>query len=469
MSYYHQEETMPTFLSTDTNQPSIPLTALRLQNTESWLAEQNRYIQTMARTYRLAKSYGRYICEYDQDGSIKRVILSIADDLNPYSIGRAIRSLPKASYHIDSADTDIHEMMILAWGFASYDFDFYRKPNNTQATLVVDNPEIYQHVLSQVRATTQVRDLINTPADDMGPPELSNVVEEMAESYGARFRSIVGDDLITEKFPSVHVVGRASYKAPRLLEMSWGRDSDPTIVLVGKGVCFDTGGNNMKGAQFMKTMKKDMGGAAHVIGLARMIMDSQLSVNLKVLIPAVENAVSGNAYRQGDIVKTRNGKTVEIGHTDAEGRVILADSLTYACEQDPEVVIDFATLTGAARVALGPDLPPVFSNRQSIANELIEAGSKVHDPLWHMPLYKPYLKYIQPRLADLNNSASISQAGCITAALFLQQFIEPDISWVHIDTYGWTLGSRTGGIEGGEALGMRAVFNWLNSKYKKYD
>lgn len=454
---------MPAYISTDASQPSIPLTAIRKADCESWLTEQNRYLQGVARSHDFGKKSGQCFCHYTEAGDLKQVFLTISDDLNPYVIGKAIRQLPKGHYHTDNPDQAVQEMVILAWGFASYDFDRYRKPNQKLATLVVDDSDRFRSTLSQVRATVKVRDLINTPADDMGPTELSAEVMELAEMYGARFRMVVGDDLLSENFPSIHIVGRASHKEPRLLELEWGDKSHRQLILVGKGVCFDTGGNNMKAAQFMKTMKKDMGGAAHVIGLAQMIMDHQLPIHLRVLIPAVENAVAGNAYRQGDIVTTRSGKSVEIGHTDAEGRVILADALTYAGEHEPAMIIDFATLTGAARVALGPDVPPLFCNQQRVSSEILESAENVHDPLWPMPLYQPYLKYIRPQLADLNNSASIPQAGCITAALFLQQFVPADIPWVHIDTFGWSYGSRTAGIEGGEALGMRAVFDWIKN------
>ncbi|WP_395373123.1 leucyl aminopeptidase family protein [Marinicella sp. W31] len=456
---------MPAYLSTDASQPSIPLTTVRVAESESWLSEQNRYLQGVARSQNFGKHSGAFFCNYSQEGQLQQVVLTVADDLDPFVIGKAIRQLPKAYYHIDNPDQSVQEMMILAWGFATYDFDRYRKANQKLATLVIDDSDRFRSQLSQVRATVKVRDLINTPADDMGPTELTVEVQDMAEMYGARFRKIVGDDLLTENFPSIHIVGRASHKAPRLLEMEWGNSNDPQLILVGKGVCFDTGGNNMKPAQFMKTMKKDMGGAAHVIGLAQMIMDHQLPVHLRVLIPTVENAVAGNAYRQGDIVTTRSGKSVEIGHTDAEGRVILADALTYAGEHEPAMIIDFATLTGAARVALGPDVPPLFCSDDKLSAEILASGESVHDLLWPMPLYQPYLKYIKPQLADLNNSASIPQGGCITAALFLQQFVPADIPWVHIDTFGWSYGSRTGGIEGGEALGMRAVFDWIKNNY----
>jgi len=274
-----------------------------------------------------------------------------------------------------------------------------------------------------------------------------------------------GVDLLTRKFPAIHVVGRASHREPRLLEMNWGDESHPLLVLCGKGVCFDTGGLNLKPGTGMALMKKDMGGAAHVLALARLIMQAQLPVRLMVLIPAVENSVSGNAYRPGDVIATRKGLSVEIGNTDAEGRVVLADALTYACEFEPDLVIDFATLTGAARVALGTDLPPVFSNDISIANEITAAGELEEDPLWVMPLYQPYKQLLKSPVADLNNIGKTPYGGCITAALFLEHFVTSETDWVHIDTWAWNQGTRPGRPVGGEAIGLRATFRYLKTRY----
>ena len=277
--------------------------------------------------------------------------------------------------------------------------------------------------------------------------------------------SIQGEDLLNENFPAIYAVGRASHREPRLLKMEWGQADHPQLVLCGKGVCFDTGGLDLKPAAGMRLMKKDMGGAAHVLALARLIIQAQLPVSLMVLVPAVENAVSANAYRPGDVIATRKGLSVEIGNTDAEGRVVLADALAYACEQEPELVIDFATLTGAARVALGTDLPPVFSNNLSIANDIVEAGEHEEDPLWLMPLYQPYRELLKSNIADLNNMGKTSYGGCITAALFLEYFVTGQTDWVHIDTFAWNLAARPGRPEGGEALGLRAVFRYLQQRY----
>jgi leucyl aminopeptidase len=287
------------------------------------------------------------------------------------------------------------------------------------------------------------------------------------DHFKAHTEVIVGDDLLSENFPAVHAVGRAAdpSRQPRFVKLTWGDQDAPGLALVGKGVCFDTGGLDLKTAAGMLLMKKDMGGAAHVIALARLVMQYRLPVRLTVLIPVVENSVSANAYRPGDVIHTRKGLTVEIGNTDAEGRVVLADGLAYACENNPELVIDFATLTGAARIALGADLPPVFSNHLEIAHAIAEAGERVEDPLWVMPLHQPYKKLLKSEIAHLNNISKSSYGGCIAAALFLEHFVEGETRWVHIDTFAWNQSSRPGRPVGGEAMGLRAVFNYLRERY----
>jgi len=315
-------------------------------------------------------------------------------------------------------------------------------------------------------AQSLVRDLINTPTEDMGPAQLADAVQAQADQFGAQVTVVNGVDLLTKRFPAIHAVGRASGREPRLVKLEWGDGDKPLLALCGKGVCFDTGGLNLKPATGMALMKKDMGGAAHVLALARLIMEAKLPVRLLVLIPAVENSVSGNAYRPGDVIPTRKGLTIEIGNTDAEGRVVLADALAYACESGPDLVIDFATLTGAARTAMGTDLPPIFSNDIAIANEIVAVGDAEEDPLWAFPLYQPYKELLKSQIADVNNMAKTPFGGCITAALFLEHFVEPGTHWVHIDTFGWNQTARPGRPVGGEALGLRAVFRYLKNRYR---
>jgi len=454
---------MTHYISTDPSDQGIPVVPIVQGTYETWHAAQNEYLQTVSSQLELGRKVGNFILDRKADGSLSKVYLTVSDDLNPYDFCHVFKDLPVADYHIECDTDEVTNAVILAWGFGSYRFDRYLPAKET-AVLVVDN-QAHASELAVIEATCLVRDLINTPADDMGPTEMSAFAEQFAENNQTTFTEIIGDALLTENFPSIHIVGRASHKAPRLIELNWGDENHPKISLVGKGVCFDTGGNNMKPSTSMRWMKKDMGGAAHVLGLAQLIIGHKMPVCLQVLIPCVENAVAGNAYRQGDVAQTRSGQTIEIGHTDAEGRVILADALTYACESKPELVIDYATLTGAARVAMGPTVTPIFSNRKEISDGIFESGQLTHDDTWPLPLQQSYNKYIKSSIADLSNTGSIPQAGCITAALFLQHFVKPEISWVHIDTYGWNFGDRTGGTEGGEALAMIAVFNWLKDQY----
>ncbi|MBF0248318.1 MAG: leucyl aminopeptidase family protein, partial [Alphaproteobacteria bacterium] len=316
-------------------------------------------------------------------------------------------------------------------------------------------------------ATKLVRDLINTPASDLGPAELAVAIKELAGASGAQFREVVGVDLIREDFPAVYAVGRGAEdaRAPRLVDFTWGRDDAPRVTLVGKGVTFDSGGLDIKPASAMKLMKKDMGGAAHALGVASMVMAANLDVRLRVIVAAVENSVSGSAMRPLDVVATRKGVSVEIGHTDAEGRVILSDALALASEDQPDVIIDFATLTGAARVALGTDLPALFCNDDALAAALLAAGARTADPLWRMPLWKGYKPQIKSSVADIKNDTDSPYGGAITAALFLEEFVTPGTAWAHIDLMAWNTASQPGRPEGGEAMTLRAVFAMLAERF----
>ena len=454
---------MTHYISTELNESSIPVVPIILNTYTTWIAAQNEYLTAVCEQHKLGSKEGNFVLDRKADGSLAKVYLAVSDELNPYTFCHAFKNFPVANYHIETDTSEVMSAIILAWGFGSYRFDRYLGAK--EAAVLNINAQAHASELAMIEATSLVRDLINTPADDMGPTEMSDFAEKFAEKNQTTFTEIIGDALLTENFPSIHIVGRASHKAPRLIELNWGDEKHPKISLVGKGVCFDTGGNNMKPSSSMRWMKKDMGGGAHVLGLAQLIIDHQLPICLQVLIPCVENAVAGNAYRQGDVAQTRSGLTIEIGHTDAEGRVILADALTYACESHPELIIDYATLTGAARVAMGPTVTPVFSNRKEISDAIFNYGQLTHDETWPLPLQQSYNKYIKSSIADLTNSATLPQAGCITAALFLEHFVTAETPWVHIDTYGWNFGDRTGGKEGGEALGMLAVFNWLKDKY----
>ena len=310
------------------------------------------------------------------------------------------------------------------------------------------------------------RDMINTPAEDMGPEHLARVASEVADAHRATLNVIVGDELLRENYPTIHLVGRASERAPRLIDLRWGDESAPKLTLVGKGVCFDTGGLDLKPREAMLEMKKDMGGAAIVLGLADALMSAGARVRLRVLIAAVENAVSGNAVRPRDIVRTRSGKTVEIGNTDAEGRLILCDALSEADRERPDLLIDCATLTGAARVALGPQLQAMYCDDDAVAQGLLEAGTRAEDPLWRMPLWCPYRKELESKCADLNNVAKNTFAGSIVAALYLSEFVSRTTRWVHLDLYAANSTSRPGRPEGGEATGLRALYAYLRERYR---
>lgn len=376
-----------------------------------------------------------------------------------------VSKLPKGIYRLQcNWDQEQRLQASLGWGLAAYCFDRYKKNNKRRSELLLDE-DIDNEVRVLCDAQCLVRDLVNTPTEHMGPQQLADAVAGQADHFDANCDSIVGQDLLSQNYPAIHAVGRASDREPRLIKMSWGDEQAPLLALVGKGVCFDTGGLDLKSATGMALMKKDMGGGAHALALARLVMQHKLPVRLLLLIPAVENSVAGNAYRPGDVIETRKGLSVEIGNTDAEGRVVLADALAYACEQKPDLVIDFATLTGAARVAMGAELTPLFSNQIDIARAIQDAGDEVEDPMWTMPLYQPYRKLIKSPIADLNNTGKSSLGGCITAALFLEHFVKAEIPWVHIDTFAWNQADRPGRPQGGEALGLRAVFRYLQSRY----
>jgi leucyl aminopeptidase len=399
------------------------------------------------------------------DGAVEAWVFGMQPEGWLGQLAPVVPKLPAGDYRLDCDWSREQRLQAsLGWGLACYRFDRYKAPKGGQPTLGLA-PDIEDDTRRLCAAQVLVRDLVNTPTEDMGPQQLADAAAALANDCGADFSVIEGDDLLTRDFPAIHVVGRASTRAPRLIELNWGDEDAPLLALVGKGVCFDTGGLDLKPAAGMALMKKDMGGAAHVLALARLVMEYQLPVRLLVLVPAVENSVSGNAYRPGDVIPTRKGLSVEIGNTDAEGRVILSDALALACEQAPDLVIDFATLTGAARIAMGPDLPPLFSNVEDVARGIQQAGEDVEDPMWTLPLYAPYKQLIESPIADLNNAAKTPFAGCITAALFLEHFVEKDVPWVHIDTFAWNQADRPGRPQGGEALGMRAVFRYLQRRY----
>ncbi len=443
----------------------IPLYAVNPANYEQWLANQPGVQQKWLKASGFQAKAGELCSLPDSNGELHGYAFGMAEQGWLYQLAPLPAKLTAGHYRLVADWSPAQRLQAsLGWGLACYQFSLYVKPQNEAPSLALDE-DIAGGAQRLLSAQSLVRDLINTPTEDLGPDQLSDAMQTQADQFGASMSVVSGVDLLTENFPAIHAVGRASDREPRLLKMEWGDETHPLLALCGKGVCFDTGGLNLKAGAGMALMKKDMGGAAHVLALARLIMQAKLPVRLLVLIPAVENSVSGNAYRPGDVISTRKGLSIEIGNTDAEGRVVLADALAYACEHEPDLVIDFATLTGAARVAMGADLPPIFSNDISIANEITAAGEQEEDPLWVLPLYQPYKELLKSQIADLNNMSKTPFGGCITAALFLEHFVTAETDWVHIDTYGWNQTARPGRPIGGEALGLRAVFHYLKKRY----
>ncbi len=401
----------------------------------------------------------------DAKGGIARVLVGVDRNDTLGAIGGLPYRLPLGRYHLaDGGALADNAQAALGWAMGAYWFQRYRKAPRAPAELALDAATL-KTLLPLAEATAEVRDLINTPTEDMGPADLSAAIRAHAKTYKAKVREWVGDELLKANFPTIHAVGRASHRPPRMIELTWGKKGDPKLVLVGKGVCFDTGGLDLKPADGMRWMKKDMGGAAHAIALAGLIMRAKLPVQLTLLVPAVENAISGNAMRPGEVVTTRAGLTVEIDNTDAEGRLVLCDALAYASEQQPDLIVDFATLTGAARVALGPDLPVLFANRDDIADKVIAEGRRVADPLWRLPLWRPYRRMLDSYVADFANAGPSRHAGAITAALYLERFVPETIAWMHLDTYSWNDSDRPGKPRGGEAQGLRAFFAFLAQRY----
>ena len=378
--------------------------------------------------------------------------------------GRLPLLLPAGAYRFANAPRDTR-LAVLAFALGSYRFTRYRKGEASAVKLVLPDGVDGTEIARIADGVSLARDLINTPANDLGPAELEDAAKALAARHGAAAQSIVGDDLLARNFPLIHAVGRASPRAPRLVDFTWGDPAAPKITLVGKGVCFDTGGLDLKPSGGMLIMKKDMGGAACVLAAAHMIMDSKLKVRLRVLIPAVENSVSGAAFRPLDVYRSRKGLTVEIGNTDAEGRLVLADALALADEEAPELIADMATLTGAARVALGPDLPPFYTHDDMLAADLARHANAERDPLWRMPLWGPYDSLLDSKVADINNVSSGAFAGSITAALFLNRFVEKAKSWAHFDVFGWTPAAKPARPEGGECQAARALYALLKERY----
>ncbi|HZK89175.1 MAG TPA: leucyl aminopeptidase family protein [Stellaceae bacterium] len=446
---------------------AVRLTPLTKARFGAWRDGAPPHERDWAATVDFTGEAGKVALMPDKDGRLGRVLVGTSEsEAAMWSAAGLSETLPEGSYRLDplpeGADAS---RLALGWALGTYRFTRYHAKPAGAARLVWPDGADRGYVERLAAAVFLARDLATTPASDMGPEELAEAAKKVARAAGARCRIVVGDKLLDENYPTIHAVGRASTRAPRLVDIIWGDEKAPKVTLVGKGVCFDTGGLDLKPASGMLNMKKDMAGAAIMLGLGQAIMQAGLEVRLRVLLPCVENSVAGNAMRPRDIVTTRKGLTVEIGNTDAEGRLILCDALADASDEKPAMIVDAATLTGAARVALGPDLPALFCNDDALANALLAAGVAEDDPMWRMPLYKPYRRLIDSKIADLNNVSDGPQGGAITAALYLNEFVDPSVPWAHLDVMAWNGRTRPGRPEGAEAQTLRALYALIAGRF----
>jgi leucyl aminopeptidase len=449
---------------------AIPVAALTKDRLPAWLADAPERERNWLTAIGFSAEPGKLALVPADNGRLARVVVGLGDGSDPgagiWALAGLPDALPEGSYRLETApDGADPTRLALGWALATYAFTRYRMKKAAATALVWPERADRGRVERLARAVFLARDLANTPAGDLGPAELAAEAVRVAKAAGAEHRVIVGEELLAENYPTIHAVGRAAAQPPRLVDICWGEPAAPKVTLVGKGVCFDTGGLDIKTASGMRLMKKDMAGAAIVLGLAQAIMDANLPVRLRVLLPLVENAVAGNAVHPMDIVRTRKGLTVEIGNTDAEGRLILCDALAEAATEKPALLIDMATLTGAARVALGPELAALFCNNEELAQGLLAAAQTEEDPMWRMPLWRPYRKMIDSKIADLNNVSESPHAGAVTAALYLQEFVEPDIPWAHLDVMAWNPQSRPGRPEGAEATALRALYTHIAERF----
>ena len=456
-------------LQPDHGQPATLLHVVHPDAWDDWLAAQPPRARAAVAAHALSGKPGNAaILPDDAAGDWSALLVCNEGASSPWRIASRATALPEGTYRLAQGSPG---PAALGWLLAQHRFDLYKSDNRPvegPRVLLTDEPASIDAMVAEACATALVRDLVDTPAADMGPAELEAEAARIAKTYGAISTVTRGAEL-ERGFPMIHAVGRAAARGyePRLIEFKWGAAEHPRVAIIGKGVCFDSGGLDIKPASGMRQMKKDMGGAAHALALAELIMAARWPIRLHLLIPAVENAIAGNAFRPGDILASRKGLYVEIGNTDAEGRLVLGDALTRAGEEAPELIIDFATLTGAARTALGPDLPATFVNDDALAEAAIAAGRAVDDPLWRLPLHAGYEDMLKSDIADLNNSPDGGFAGAVTAALFLQRFVPAGVPWLHLDTFAWRPAAKPGRPKGGEALGLRAIWRLLQDRYRR--
>jgi leucyl aminopeptidase len=452
---------------TDDARGAIKVEVVDQKGFKSWLASASARDRAWLKTLGFSADAGKFAFLPGAGGLPTRVIVAADLERDPlWALAGLPGTLPEGKYRLDARlDRERATKVALGWALGAYEFTRYKAPKRRFATLVWPREADRNEVERLRQGVFLARDLINTPAEDLGPPELAAAAHSVAKRFDARCSLISGDDLLKKNYPTIHAVGRASSRSPCLIDLSWGPKNAPKVTLVGKGVCFDTGGLDLKPAANMLQMKKDMGGAGVMLGLASALMSAKAPIRLRVLIPAVENSVSANAIRPLDIVRTRSGKTVEIGNTDAEGRLILCDALAEADSEKPDLLIDCATLTGAARVALGPEVQALFCNDEALADAIVRAGVDVADPVWRLPLWKPYRRMIDSKVADFNNVADGPFAGSIIGALYLAEFVRESTLWAHLDIYASNAKAQPGRPEGGEATGLRAIYRVIRQRF----
>ena len=477
----HSLFTTPDAFTATAGKKTVALIPLDAKKAESWLKKAPAATRQRAEQSGFTGKPGQILALYDEKGVLHSVLAGVNTPLRLFDLSPAAeqlaRSLPEKtlktlSFKLETTGLKAEELerACLGWGLSAYRFEDYKTGQKTKTLPRLAWPDKVDRksVLAHLDSAALIRTLVNIPANDMGPEELEAAARTLAEAEGLTVRVIKDKALLKENFPMIYAVGKGSPRRPRLIDLQWGNSKHPKVTLVGKGVCFDTGGLDLKPPAAMLTMKKDMGGAAHALGIALLVIRHKLPVRLRVLIPAVENSVSGEAYRPWDILQSRKGLTVEVGDTDAEGRLVLADALALACEEKPDFLANFATLTGAARVALGVEVPAIFSNREKLGFDISALGMAQDDPLWPLPLWQAYRKEMTSDVADLSSTGS-GKAGAITAALFLESFVDPKIDWVHVDLYAWDHGGKPGKSKGGTEMTSRAVFAYLQKRFGKKD
>lgn len=452
----------------DKGKPACLIRALTPEALADWQKQLAGPHLAWMETTGFAAAAGELLLLPDNVGGLEAVLLGLGATPDPFALAALPTKLPTGAYRLDDgAPAAVRDVAPLAWAMGCYRYDAYKSQPRDAAwpQLVLDKTQDRAHIDRLNRAVYAARHLINTPAADMGPEALQAAVQNLADRHKAKLEIVCGDDLLTENYPMIHAVGRAAVEAPRLLDLVWGDEAAPKVTLIGKGVCFDTGGLNLKPGNYMELMKKDMGGAALAISLADALMDAGLNIRLRLMVGAVENAIGPDAFRPGDVLQSRKGLSVEIGNTDAEGRLVLADMLAEADSETPDLMVDFATLTGAARVAMGPEVVPFYTHSDTLAASISEAGQAVHDPMWRMPLWAGYSGWLDSQIADISHISSSPMGGSITAALFLARFVENCADWMHCDVYAWNMKARAGRPVGGEAQALRAVYSHIEQRF----